>query len=46
MHEGMSVYAGGTSGTSSKKEWVEVGAGGGGGEGCRGGGVGVGAENG
>ena len=37
MHEGMSVYVGGTSGTSSKKEGVEVGARGG--ESCGGGGV-------
>ena len=42
----MGVYAGGTSRTSSNKEWVEVEAGGG--DGCGGGGVGVGvgAKNG
>ena len=34
MHQCISAYAGGTLGTSSKKEWV----GAGGGEGCGGGG--------
>ena len=39
MHEGMSVYEGGTSRTFSKKKGMEVGVGGGDGEGCGGGGV-------